>query len=182
MQRMVALRPSEVPKQALPCRKPCFSRTVSARSVRAAPTLALALLLAACASVPRQPASEQTPGQAVAVVAAGLIGSPYRFGGTGVKGFDCSGLAVYAYEKVGIAIPRTAAEQHHSARRVSLHDLAPGDLVFFRIRSFHVNHVGIYVGGGRFIHAPRSDALVSYASLERGFYREHFVSAGRFRP
>jgi hypothetical protein len=142
--------------------------------------LVLAALLAACVSVPRAPRVEQTPGQAVAAVARSLVGSPYRFGGSDVRGFDCSGLAVYAYERAGLAIPRTAIEQHRSARPVPRPELAPGDLVFFRIRSFHVNHVGIYVGGGRFIHAPRSDALVSYASLDEGFYRKHFVSAGRF--
>jgi murein DD-endopeptidase len=150
------------------------------RRARVVPALALVGLLAACAGAPRPVVLQSTPGQSVAAVAAGLVGTPYRFGGADVRGFDCSGLAVYAYEKVGIAIPRTASEQHHAARHISLRDLSPGDLVFFRIRSLHINHVGIYVGGGRFIHAPRSDALVSYASLDRGFYRQHLVSAGRF--
>ena len=153
---------------------------VTARALHVAPAFALTLLLAACASAPRESQLERSSGQAVAAVAAGLVGTPYRFGGTDARGFDCSGLAVYAYEKAGIVIPRTAAEQHHAARAVALSDLSPGDLVFFRIRSFHVNHVGIYVGAGRFIHAPRSDALVSYASLSAGFYRKHLVSAGRF--
>jgi murein DD-endopeptidase len=161
-------------------RTPRLKISVPRRAPRVALAVAFAAILAACASVPRQAQVEQTSGQAVAVVAAGLVGAPYRFGGTDVRGFDCSGLAVYAYEKVGVAIPRTASEQHRLAPRIALRDLAPGDLVFFRIRSFHVNHVGIYVGGGRFIHAPRPDALVSYASLEGGFYRKHFVSAGRF--
>ncbi|HTW39208.1 MAG TPA: C40 family peptidase [Steroidobacteraceae bacterium] len=143
--------------------------------------LALGALLSACISAPSgPPAARESAGGAVAAVAAGLVGTPYRFGGSDLAGFDCSGLAVYAYEKAGIAIPRTAAEQHRLARHVPPRDLSPGDLVFFRIRSLHVNHVGIYVGAGRFIHAPRSNALVSYASLERGFYRKHFVSAGRF--
>lgn len=143
--------------------------------------LALGALLAGCISAPpAPPAARESAGGAVAAVAAGLVGTPYRFGGSDTRGFDCSGLAVYAYGTLGIAIPRTAAEQHRAARLIPLRDLSPGDLVFFRIRSLHVNHVGIYVGAGRFIHAPRSDALVSYASLERGFYREHLVSAGRF--
>jgi murein DD-endopeptidase len=154
---------------------------VSRRAPGIALALALAALLAACAGAPpRSPEIHQPPGRVVAAVAAGLVGTPYRFGGSDARGFDCSGLAVYAYERAGIAIPRTASEQHRSARPVPLRDLSPGDLVFFRIRSLHVNHVGIYVGGGRFIHAPRSDALVAYASLKRGFYRTHLVSAGRF--
>jgi cell wall-associated NlpC family hydrolase len=160
-----------------------FSPCAARRARRLALALAMAALLAACASVPGVPPVEQvpaTPGSEIAILAAGLVGTPYRFGGSDASGFDCSGLAVYAYEKVGIAIPRTAAEQEHAARPVPLRDLLPGDLVFFRIRSRHVNHVGIYVGGGRFIHAPRSDSVVTYASLKEGFYRKHLVRAGRF--
>lgn len=147
---------------------------------RTALALALAGLLAACATVPRTRGIEAAPGRAIAAVAASFIGTPYRFGGSDGRGFDCSGLAVYAYEQVGISIPRSAAEQHRAARRVSLRDLLPGDLLFFRIGSRQVDHVAIYVGGGRFVHAPRSGALVSYGSLKQGFYRRHLVSAGRF--
>lgn len=118
----------------------------------------------------------------MAAVAEGLVGTPYRFGGSDDRGFDCSGLAVYAYERAGITIPRTAAEQERSATPVPLPALRPGDLLFFRIRSRHVDHVGIYVGDGRFIHAPRPGALVSYGRLRRGlFFRRHLVEAGRFR-
>lgn len=147
------------------------------------PVLALAGLLAGCATVPRAPQAPESspdPGGAVAGVAQGLVGTPYRFGGSDDRGFDCSGLAVYAYERVGIEIPRTAAEQERSARVVPLRHLLPGDLLFFRIRSRHIDHVGIYVGGGRFVHAPRSGALVSYGSVSRGFFRKHLVKAGRF--
>ena len=144
------------------------------------PILALVGLLAGCATAPRAPESGPDAGRAVAAVAKGLVGTPYRFGGSDDRGFDCSGLAVYAYEKVGIAIPRTAAEQQRSARLVPLRHLLPGDLLFFRIRSRHIDHVGIYVGDGRFIHAPRSGALVTYGSLRRGFFPRHLVKAGRF--
>jgi cell wall-associated NlpC family hydrolase len=150
------------------------------RALRTGSALALAALLAACATAPRVPRNDAAQGRAIAAVAVGLLGTPYRFGGSDDRGFDCSGLAVYAYENVGIAIPRTAAEQERSARPVALPDLLPGDLLFFRIGAHHVDHVGIYVGGGRFIHAPRSGALVSYGSLVRGFYRRHLLSAGRF--
>ncbi len=148
--------------------------------VRAALTLALAGLLAACATAPRTRAIHAATGRTIAAVAASLLGTPYRFGGADDRGFDCSGLAVYAYQRVGIVIPRSAAEQRRTARPVPLARLLPGDLVFFRIGARRVNHVGIYVGGGRFIHAPRSGALVSYASLLQGFYRRHLVGAGSF--
>lgn len=109
-----------------------------------------------------------------------LIGAPYHFGGADLQGFDCSGLAVYAYQQAGVEIPRTAREQQLEARPVPLDALSPGDLVFFRIRSLHVNHVGIYTGEGRFIHAPRSGETVSYGNLTTGYYHKHFVGAGRF--
>lgn len=144
---------------------------------------ALAALAAGCTTVRRGPQGPEigpNSGRAVAAVAEGLVGTPYRFGGSNDRGFDCSGLAVYAYEQVGIAIPRTAAEQERTAQSVAVRDLLPGDLLFFHIRSRRVDHVGIYVGGDRFIHAPRSGALVSYGRL-RGFFRTHLVKAGRFR-
>jgi cell wall-associated NlpC family hydrolase len=79
-----------------------------------------------------------------------------------------------------VEIPRTAEAQRRAARPVSLEALSPGDLVFFRIHSRHVNHVGIYTGNGRFIHAPRSGERVSYGSLEDAYYHKHLVGAGRF--
>ena len=121
-----------------------------------------------------------------------LVGTPYEFGGADQHGFDCSGLAVYAHETVGLDIPRTAREQERVARPVPLSELRPGDLVFFRISARHVNpggidgkgtvvnHVGIYTGGGRFVHAPRRGEVVSYASLEDPYFRRHFVRGGRF--
>jgi murein DD-endopeptidase len=148
------------------------------------PLLAFAAVLAGCAGVPRAPRGPEPgadPGPAVAGIAEGLVGTPYRFGGEDGHGFDCSGLAVYAYDRVGIAIPRTAAEQERSARGVSVRDLRPGDLLFFRIHSRHIDHVAIYVGRGRFVHAPHSGALVSFGSLRRRFFRRRLVKAGRFR-
>jgi len=144
--------------------------------------LVFSALLAGCATTSRAPrVPEVDAGPAVATVAKGLVGTPYRFGGSNDRGFDCSGLAVYAYEKVGIEIPRTAAEQERAARPVPLGDLLPGDLLFFRIHSRHIDHVSIYVGRGRFVHAPHPGALVSYGSLRGRFFRRHLVRAGRFR-
>jgi cell wall-associated NlpC family hydrolase len=116
----------------------------------------------------------------VARAAAQLVGAPYHFGGADLQGFDCSGLAVYVYARAaGVEIPRTANAQQAAARPVSEDALSPGDLVFFRIHSRHVNHVGIYTGGGRFVHAPRSGEPVSYANLGSGYYHKHFAGAGR---
>ncbi len=148
---------------------------------RAAPlAVGAALLLGGCAT-PRAPPPASAPSGAVIVAVANtLVGTPYQFGGADAAGFDCSGLALYVYERVGIAIPRTAAAQQRAARAVPAAQLAPGDLVFFHVHGRAVDHVGIYSGGGRFIHAPRAGHAVEYADLYKGFYARRFVSAGRF--
>jgi cell wall-associated NlpC family hydrolase len=140
----------------------------------------IVLLLVGCSSVPHESEPPGDGGIPIARSAAQLVGAPYHFGGADLQGFDCSGLAVYVYERAGVEIPRTANAQQRAARPVAPDALSPGDLVFFRIHSRHVNHVGIYAGGGRFIHAPHSGETVSYGNLSAGYYHKHFVGAGRF--
>jgi cell wall-associated NlpC family hydrolase len=139
------------------------------------------MLVAGCGSTPTRIQQADEQGAVIAHIAAHLVGTPYQFGGADASGFDCSGLAVYAYEAVGLDIPRTARDQDREARPVPPGDLRPGDLVFFRISARHVNHVGIYAGRGRFVHAPHRGEAVSYASLDDPYYRKHFVRAGRFQ-
>jgi murein DD-endopeptidase len=147
----------------------------------AAGALLAALLLAACATAPRHAAPPPDTGATMAALAVSLVGTPYQFGGADAAGFDCSGLALYLHARVGLAIPRTASEQRHAALPVPLAKLAPGDLIFFRLHSRHVDHVGIYVGGGRFVHAPRAGGAVAYGELgEGGYYRARVAGAGRF--
>jgi cell wall-associated NlpC family hydrolase len=147
---------------------------------------AVLLLIAACTSTPRLvPATEpgDQQGAAIARVAMSLVGTPYEFGGADAHGFDCSGLAVYAHAAAGLDIPRTARDQDGTARPIALRDLRPGDLLFFRISSRHVNHVGIYIGERRFVHAPRRGEVVTVASLDDPYFRKRLVRAGRFwRP
>jgi murein DD-endopeptidase len=146
--------------------------------------LLIVWVMAGCSNVPRAPDRGDDSGAAVALAAAQLVGTPYHFGGADTQGFDCSGLVVYVHERAGLEVPRTADEQRRAAHPVPLDAVLPGDVVFFRTR-FHVSarrvdHVGIYAGRGRFIHAPRSGATVAYASLNEGYYRRRLVSAGRF--
>jgi murein DD-endopeptidase len=145
--------------------------------------LAASLTLTACvtspALAPRPPPPTDT-GDAIAALAVSLVGSPYQFGGADAAGFDCSGLARYIHEQLGVTIPRSAREQQRTARPVAPDELAPGDLVFFHIHSGSVDHVGIYTGAGRFIHAPRAGSAVAYGELSSDYYRRHFSSAGRF--
>jgi murein DD-endopeptidase len=153
----------------------------TAPRMRAALLFTAALALCGCASLQGPPAAALLRGQAIADAAAARIGTPYHFGGADAAGFDCSGLALYAHEQAGLYIPRTAAEQQRAARPVPRARMRPGDLVFFRIHAASgVDHVGVYAGNGRFVHAPRAGQAVSYAELDAGFYARHLVSAGRF--
>jgi len=124
---------------------------------------------------------EPSTGEKIVSVATGFLGTPYRFGGDNPKrGFDCSGLVFYSFERVGMKVPRTAADQRKAAERIRRSELEPGDLVFFRSSKGRIDHVGIYAGDGKFIHSPNSGSVVSYAYLDDPYYRSHYVSAGRF--
>ena len=157
----------------------------SSRPIAARPLLLAVLLslLAACApfrhGLPGESATAD-PGRAVLEAAETRIGTPYRYGGSGPDAFDCSGLVAYAHPQIGIAVPRTAAEQFSKATPVERRELRPGDLVFFRLSGRDVGHVGIYAGDDRFVHAPQSGGHVRLASLEDEWYRQRFVGAGRF--
>jgi cell wall-associated NlpC family hydrolase len=146
--------------------------------VRTALLLVLsAALLAGCSSAPRRDVSPA--GDEIARSARSLLGTPYRYGGSDPSGFDCSGLVRYVHRAMGIEVPRTALEQHRAARRVSIDDLAEGDLLFFKIDAPRVSHVGIFVGDGRFVHAPRSGRPVELRAFDDAYYRQRLVGAGR---
>ena len=97
----------------------------------------------------------------VTLLALSHLGQPYVWGATGPNAFDCSGLVCYVYAQIGIRLPRVTFSQVQSGREVSPVQLAPGDLVFFR----HNAHVGIYLGGGWFIHAPHTGDVVKVSPL-----------------
>jgi cell wall-associated NlpC family hydrolase len=158
----------------------CGERRASVPAALLAALLSTTLLAACAAPRTHAPPVAAPAGTEIAGIATALIGTRYHFGGADAAGFDCSGLALYAYEQAGIPIPRTAAAQQRAAQPVPLGALAPGDLVFFHIHSRSIDHVGIYTGDGRFVHAPRPGQVVSYADLGRGFYAQHLVAAGRF--
>lgn len=154
--------------------------------------LLTALLLAACVgSAPRhtppdgaaiEVASQslgQSPGQAIAQLADSLRGTPYRFGGATPGGFDCSGLVFFTHREIGLRVPRTARAQFAASALIDIRDLQPGDLVFFQLNGSTVDHVGIYAGKGRFIHAPRTGRTVDYDSLLDSYYADRFAGAGR---
>ena len=154
----------------------------------------LPLMLMACSHTPHNTASQTSPkygerqtkgkritvGQRIADLAKLQVGAPYRYGGASPTGFDCSGLVFYTHGKFGINTPRTSLAQFNTARPVKLNLLKSGDVVFFKISRANNSHVGIYVGKGQFVHAPKSGKQVSQNYLSDPYWKTRIVSAGRF--
>lgn len=138
----------------------------------------VALLLAGCGSKPRPP--NPVAANDVLFRAIGLVGTPYRYGGnTPAGGFDCSGLVGFVFrESAGLSLPRTSqAIADVKAPKVERKRLTPGDLVFFGKR--RVTHIGIYVGEGRFVHAPSSGGTVRMDRLDGHYWKDHYLYAKR---
>ncbi len=107
------------------------------------------------------------------------LGTPYVYGGTTPGGFDCSGLVQWAYKGAGIKLPRTAREQSQAGYRIrDKSKMRPGDIVAFK-RSRGGYHTGIYLGDGKFIHAPRTNTRVRIESMETGYFVRNFIGARR---
>lgn len=150
---------------------------------RISPIILTAALLG-CASTPEPGptatvrASNETALKAVAH-AREMIGKPYRYGGDTPAGFDCSGLVRYSYSRAGISLPRATGAQRSLAMPIPVRNLRAGDLVFFDQEGKKASHVGMYIGNGRFVHAPSSGGKVRTDSLKSEFWKKHFVDARR---
>lgn len=133
------------------------------RCPRGSSLLLAAFLAAGALTAPAAPADAAglaVPyGAKALAVAASKQGSPYAYGATGPKRFDCSGLTLYAFRKAGRRLPRTAEQQYRETQHVSRSDRALGDLVFFA-KGGRLRHVGIYAGDNKIWHAPRPGARV----------------------
>lgn len=139
-------------------------------------------------SQPYQPFSQQyEPAdapvrRALLAQAYQALGTPYKLGGeTPREGFDCSGLTQYVYKQGrGMTLPRTAAEQSKASRTISFEQMRPGDLIFFRTSGSTVNHVGIYIGRGEFIHAASGGSKVTVDQLSKTYWQQRLVKFGAF--
>jgi cell wall-associated NlpC family hydrolase len=172
---------------------------LAADSAEAMPTGSASLALSEnTAAVPKSPsvlfasdvnhmiaaqANEPEPESRVQTVlkrALALLGTPYRWGGESPDGFDCSGLVGYVFRTaLGIELPRVSRELAINGEQVERAALTAGDLVFFSRRGKRVDHVGIYVGNGQFVHAPRRGRDVTVSSLADGYWSRKFMQARR---
>lgn len=152
--------------------------------------LALAVALAgalACATPPppvapgsRRAAAGSPAGEVAARAALSMLGTPYRYSGASPEGFDCSGLVVYSYAVAGVdGLPHSAVRLERLARPISLPELEPGDLLFFRLAGKKTSHVGIYVGERAFVHAPSRGKRVERVSFDHVYWKAHLGRAGR---
>lgn len=110
----------------------------------------------------------RAPRGSVVQIALSKLGTPYRWGAAGPDAFDCSGFTMWVYAQVGVSLPHSSRAQYDCGERVSRANLRPGDLVFFGRSRIH--HVGIYIGGNRYIHAPHTGDVVRISSLDRADY------------
>ncbi|WP_312567775.1 C40 family peptidase [Comamonas sp.] len=160
-------------------------------SVQAAPTADEALSQDRLTEILKERglgANLQTVGHSVASntsslinTAMGMIGIPYRFGGTSAEtGFDCSGFVRAIYQDtVGHLLPRRADEQAKATQKIDKKELKPGDLVFFNTMRRTFSHVGIYVGNGQFIHSPSKGKTVRVESMNTSYWAKRFNGARR---
>ncbi|HEX9451124.1 MAG TPA: C40 family peptidase [Burkholderiales bacterium] len=146
--------------------------------------LAATAMLAGCSGSPQFPepttvrASNDTASQAIDY-AKEMLGKPYKYAGDTPAGFDCSGLVKYSYGRAGISMPRDTQAQRRMSMLVSIHAMREGDLLFFDQEGKKTSHVGMYLGKGRFIHAPSSGGKVRTDSINAEFWKKHLVEARR---
>lgn len=128
------------------------------------------------------PAAEMSaadPALAVETTAESYLGTPYRFGGEGADGIDCSSFVQKVFRKNQIELPRTAREQSKVGTDVAPGDLRKGDLLFFHTYASYPSHVGIYLGNGKMIHASSGHGEVAISEVNSDFYRNRFMGAKR---
>lgn len=148
-------------------------------------TLVLVLVSACSSSPPKEGGAPLRSGNPaihdMTFYAMSLDGTPYRPGGEKPdEGFDCSGFVQHVYDHtLGMKLPRTSHEMSNLGSRIDMHQLAPGDLVFFKTTSKPYSHVGIYLGESQFIHAPRVGGTIRVESLSIGYWRSRYNGARR---
>jgi cell wall-associated NlpC family hydrolase len=133
------------------------------------------VVVGATAATPEVTVAPPSTHGGVVGVAMSQLGTPYVWAGSSPGGFDCSGLVMWAFAQVGVSLPHSSYAQYSAGVAVSKDQLEPGDLVFFD----GLGHVGIYIGGGQFVHAPHTGDVVKVSSLGESWYSATYVGARR---
>ncbi len=149
-------------------KKPVYGGSTRTRTIRVA------------SNRPSRPLASSSRAGGVLGSAQAMLGTRYRWGGTSRGGVDCSGFVQKVFRENGVSLPRTSRDMSGVGTRVSKSDLKPGDLVFFHTgRSTRINHVGVYIGGGKFTHASSGKGRVRTDSLNDGYYQRKFATSKR---
>lgn len=143
-------------------------------------------LLSACGSTPRHSESRlASDGEMndLVMYAVSLADTPYRYGGNSPdSGFDCSGFVGHVFKhSLGISLPRTSHDLSKIGRAVKTYQLRPGDLVFFNTLDRTYSHVGIFIGEGKFVHAPKSGSRIRVEKMNDQYWASHYNGARRIR-
>jgi murein DD-endopeptidase len=147
--------------------------------MRGALTILAMSFLAGCASSPSAPVTDPGSADRAASSALKMVGKPYRYGGSSPAGFDCSGLVQYSYKQAGVTLPRATDAQLRASQPLRGQHLRRGDLLFFDQEGKKKSHVGIYLGNGRFVHAPSSGKTVRTDRLDSAYWKKHLSEARR---
>jgi murein DD-endopeptidase len=147
--------------------------------MRGALTILAMSFLAGCASSPSAPVTDPGSADRAASSALKMVGKPYRYGGSSPAGFDCSGLVQYSYKQAGVTLPRATDAQLRASQPLRGQHLRRGDLLFFDQEGKKKSHVGIYLGTGRFVHAPSSGKTVRTDRLDSAYWKKHLSEARR---
>lgn len=162
------------PKMSMPVREPSLEKAPAPSFTKPVPVAKQREKLE-----PRRERSDM--GNIAARTAERFVGIPYRWGGdTVVDGMDCSGFARAVYNLCGVNIPRTSRDQYRVGDVVAKDELKDGDLVFFGGSAEEITHVGIFVGGGRFVHAPRRGDDIKVSTMDESYFQKRFVGAKRY--
>ncbi len=158
-----------------------MNRQTSVRNGYIMGLLCIAVSLSACASAPVRPVTGYTPaiGEKAAKTAAAMTGRPYKYKGDSPVGFDCSGLVRYSYLSAGLEVPHGTQQLREVTKPVETKYLRKGDLLFFS-ESGKASHVGIFLGGDLFVHAPSTGGRVRKESLTDLHWKKSFLEARRF--
>jgi murein DD-endopeptidase len=152
---------------------------VSSLSMRGVFAIFLGFVVAGCASSPAVPVTDPGSADRAASSALRMVGKPYRYGGSTPAGFDCSGLVQYSYKQAGVTLPRATDSQLRASQPLRGQHLRRGDLLFFDQEGKKKSHVGIYLGDGRFVHAPSSGKAVRTDRLDSPYWKKHLSEARR---